>query len=99
MHDWIFLSVVFEWASGRATLRFRSALGEEALVASSVVDLHVPQLNEWGPSVSVNAVKGPFSTNDGRRSLEIEMQSGDVITIVAQSFQMPMPRTSARDVS
>ena len=89
MHDWTFLSALFEWADGRATLRLRSPSGEKTIVASSVADLHVPQLNEWGPSVSVNKLKGPFPAEGGRQSIEIEMQSGDVIRIVASSFLLP----------
>lgn len=89
MHDWTFLSVLFEWADCRATLRFRSPSGEEVIVANSVADLHAPQLNEWGPSVSVNKLRGPFPAKAGRQSIEIEMQSGDVISIVASSFIMP----------
>lgn len=89
MHDWVLLSIVFEWAIGRATLSFDRYRSNEKLVANSVADLHVPQLNEWGPSVCVNEVKGPIVIDSGLQSLEIEMQSGDVIKIVAKSFEMP----------
>jgi hypothetical protein len=104
MHDWTLLSVLFEWRDARVVVLFKSDVGEEQLVAVSVVDLHVPQFKEWRQSVSVNSVRGPLATESGRQSIEIEMQSGDVIRIVASSFEMPnakgrmvasTPRTTA----
>ena len=89
MHDWTLLSVIFEWEDAHVVVRFRSEMGEEKLVAVSTVDLHVPQVSEWGSSVSVNSVMGPVATEGGHQSIEIEMQSGDVIRIVASSFEMP----------
>ena len=95
MHDWTLISVLFEWAIGRVTLSFENHAGSETLVARSVVDLRVPQFNEWGPSVSVNKVKGPFAVDDGLHSIEIQMQSGDIIKIVASSFEMPREQAHA----
>jgi hypothetical protein len=89
MHDWILLSAVFEWDRGKVIITFKSHSGMEVLVAHSVVDLHVSQLNEWGPSVSVNEVSGPFAAGEALQSVEIEMQSGDVLSITAKSFDMP----------
>jgi hypothetical protein len=89
MHDWTLLSVLFEWKTGQVTLSFDTHAGDRSLVARSVVDLQVSQLKDWGPSVSVNEVKGPLTTDNGFQSVEIEMQSGDIIKIIAASFQMP----------
>jgi hypothetical protein len=89
MHDWTLLSIFFEWEAGQVTLSFKSHAGDRTLVARSVADLHVPQLKKWGPSVSVNEVKGPVATGNGLQEIAIEMQSGDVIKIIATSFQMP----------
>jgi hypothetical protein len=89
MHDWTLLSILFEWNSGRVTVSFKSHVGTEVLIAHSAVDLNIPQHNEWGPSVSVNEFRGPFATGAALHSLEIEMQSGDVLRIIAKSFEMP----------
>jgi hypothetical protein len=89
MHDWTLLSAVFEWDSGKVIITFKSHSGTEVLVAHSAVDLHVPQLKEWGPSVSVNEVRGPLAAGEALQSVEIEMQSGDVLSITAKSFDMP----------
>ena len=89
MHDWTLLSVLFEWRDARVVVHFKSGVGDEKLVAVSVVNLHVPKFSEWGQSVSVNGVRGPLVTESGLQLIEIEMQSGDVIRIVASSFEMP----------
>ena len=90
MHDWTLVSILFDWKSARVTLSLRKA-GPElvSIIAEDVIELHVPQLREWGPSVSIDKVKNPIEMK-GRRKLEIEMQSGDVITIVASSFIFPL---------
>jgi hypothetical protein len=90
MHDWTLVSILFEWKSGGATLEFRTDASKSAtLTAHGVSELHIPRLNEWGPSVSVSEVFGPTDRGSGRRELEIEMQSGDRIRIVAASFDFP----------
>ena len=89
MHDWTLISVVFEWSDRKVIVSFKSHVRAEVLVANSVVDLHVPQLNEWGPSVSVKEVRGPLVRSDALQTIEIEMQSGDVLSITAKSFEMP----------
>jgi hypothetical protein len=90
MHDWTLVSILFEWKSARVILEFATGGSKsERLVARGVTELHAPRLNDWGPSVSVNKVAGPTDDASGRRGLEIEMQSGDHIRIVAKSFDFP----------
>src|SRR6266446_715066 len=90
MHEWVLLSIVFDWKLGRLTFSFDTyQAGVVALVAEGVVDLHVPQMKPWGPSVHVNEVRQPPAGPRKRRKLEIEMQSGDIITVTATSFVIP----------
>ena len=90
MHDWTLLSVQVDWETGRAELIFSCYLRDAvSLVVEGLVDLHLPRRHDWGPSVSINTVKGPSATDGGLQALEIEMQSGDYIRIVAASFRMP----------
>ena len=92
MHDWTLKSVLFEWKLARVTISLEGTNALEALlVADGVVGLHVPQEKPWGPSVSVNEVVGPSDAGNGLQKLSIEMQSGDVMTIVARAFQLPKP--------
>lgn len=90
MHDWTLISILFEWESGRVTLEFRTDGAKTAkVVAHEVSELHIPRRNEWGPSNSVNKVRRSSDVASGHRELEIEMQSGDRIRIVAASFDVP----------
>lgn len=96
MHDWTLTTILYEWESAKATLSFRGPRRQSAvIVAGDVSDLEIPHANQWGPSVSVNEVHGP-ATVGKRRRLEIEMQSGDVITITAGSFSLPDPAGKGR---
>ena len=91
MHDWTLLAIKIEWEAGRVESIFSTHLrGSIPLVAEGVAELHMPRRNDWGPSVSVNKVKGPSATNGDLQTLEVEMQSGDCIRIVAASFHMPL---------
>jgi hypothetical protein len=90
MHDWTLLSIFFDWGTGNAALAFRRSGSELVSVqAEGVSNLQVPRMNEWGKSVSVNEVRGPSKDVGGRQTLEIEMQSGDLIKITALSFIFP----------
>jgi hypothetical protein len=90
MHDWTLTTILYEWKTAKATLCFLGPLHSAVIVAEGVSHLDVPHENDWGPSVSVNEVRGLTGSGD-RRRLEIEMQSGDVIAITARSFALPDP--------
>lgn len=90
MHDWVLLSVLYEWKTARVTLSLKwRADGLMLLVADGVSNVRIPQLKPWGPSVSINKVRGPTEEAAGRHRLEIEMQTGDLIEIEAASFAFP----------
>jgi hypothetical protein len=88
LHDWTLLSVHYDWEVSRCTLLLRGPDAEKKLIAENVRDLHVPHRNDWGPSVSINAVTGPTIQGEGAHLLTIEMQTGDEITIVAAEFAL-----------
>ncbi|NOT88644.1 MAG: hypothetical protein HOP03_10710 [Lysobacter sp.] len=90
MHDWTLLSILIDWIAGTATITFRNEKSEEVrLVAEGILDIHVPKREEWGRSVSINDVIGPQCDSDGNISVELEVQSGDLIKLVARSVSMP----------
>jgi hypothetical protein len=97
MHDWVLVSMFFDWHAARVTLSFRQPDGNlAAIVAEGVSHLDAPRFNDWGPSVSVNRLIGPVDADTsarGARRIAIEMQSGDVITVLAASFVLPHPAT------
>jgi hypothetical protein len=90
MHDWTLVTISMLWDPGRVTIEFLdSASVTRTLVAEGVRDLRIPRTNDWGPSVSVNTASPLESLATGAQRLKIEMQSGDVIEIVADQFAIP----------
>ncbi|MDO8388934.1 MAG: hypothetical protein Q7V57_00470 [Actinomycetota bacterium] len=85
LHDATLLSVQADWAQGTAVVVLRVAGQEEPVRvrAVGVTDLRMLRERPWGPSVSVNSARVTGAV------LVIEMQSGDTITIAAQSFEVP----------
>lgn len=87
LHDATLYSLIFEWNTARATLTFRQhGTTHITMVAEEVRELALSHRLEWGPSVSVNAVTGPVNRAAEEKFVEIEMQTGDKICIVAHSF-------------
>jgi len=82
MHDWSLKTIKCEWRDSRVTFVFDAPDTERKIVADGVYDLHIPHANEWGPSIGVNDAQESVAGN-GLKKLSIEMQSGDVITVVA----------------
>jgi hypothetical protein len=90
LHDATLIDVVVEWRSGES--RFTIRLSERAcrtaeIKAQGLRMLHCPRLHPWGPSVSLNEVRH-MNGDEGRQRVEIEMQSGDVIEIEAERFEL-----------
>lgn len=89
MHDWVFLGLSFVWSDGRCYLEFKDSCSNiKKLTAVNVHELSVPRKQDWGESVCVNSVSGPYLKNE-LVTLIIEMQSGDEISIVASEIEMP----------
>lgn len=91
LHDWTLSLVTYDWEESRCALLLDGPETRKELIAQNVSDLRVPHHNDWGPSVHVNAVKGPVSQGDGMYVLTIEMQSGDEISITATEFALVIP--------
>lgn len=85
LHDATLETLSLDWATGRVEVVLRSASGIVILRASGVTHLVCPRLHPWGRSSSVNGVRGPRA-KEGGFIVEIEMQSGDVIVILAGGF-------------
>ena len=84
-HDATLLSVQADWAGGVALVLLRVAGVEEPVKVRAIglIELRLPRKRPWGPSVSVN------SLHVDAGEMRIEMQSGDTISITAQSFEVP----------
>lgn len=81
-HDATLVEARLDWASGSSEVQMRLC-AREATVATlrfeGVTEFSWSRRLPWGESVSINEVRSP---EDG--SIEIEMQSGDVIRILAK---------------
>lgn len=89
LHDASLLDVVLNWGKeASAEVRFRDR-GPRVVTLKSIKTtlLSCPHENHWGPSVSVNEVRGPQSIGNDRQRVEIEMQSGDTIVIEGEGFE------------
>ena len=87
LHDATLLRLAFTWESRclRATIQRN---GTWSLIATRVTAFSTSARHAWGPSVSINEVRGPVSLDDGTARLEIEMQSGDTIVVEAERFEL-----------
>ena len=88
LHDATFASVHIDWADGSAELRLLVHKGKPVVLRAEGLKLiNVPKREPWGPSVSVNEIRGPIPADDGLR-MEIELQSGDTVAIDAEGFSL-----------
>lgn len=87
-HDWTLLSLDFDWAAACVSIRICGPGSvDRKLVAEDVSQLLVPRHLPWGRSVSINGVQVADVSDRGCNSMEIEMQSGDIIRIEAARFK------------
>ena len=90
LHDWTLVSIDTNWLEGRVAISIVNPDHETvSLLAQQFSDLKITKREEWGESVSINKVQGPNILENGNNIIFIEMQSGDVLTIEAASFNFP----------
>jgi hypothetical protein len=85
LHDWPLDRLSLDWKNGDLVLTLDTA----SLVCRGVTAITIPRSHPWGPSVYINELRGPTDTPDRLKSIELEMQSGDVIKVTAQAFEIP----------
>ena len=86
LHDAILETIEINWANSIVVLNLKAFVvnGKNAIPSklefNAVTNLVIPHKSEWGNSSSINSVR--ISNNQ----YTIEMQSGDILTIEAESF-------------
>ena len=90
MHDWTLLSILIELEKGIVTINFKTEFGYEILIAEGIFNLVIPKHDAWGKSESVNRIEEPTQLDNGNYLLNIEMQSGDTITLEAKIIHIPV---------
>ncbi len=92
LHDSTLLGLTLYWSEGEVVLFFQTGMtGLErlSLRARGLHKLCCPRQLPWGPSISVNNIRETESQSiPSLRELTMEMQSGDEIVVVAESFQL-----------
>jgi len=90
MHDWMLIEISLNWEAASVSVVFENQMSlVRTVTATEVVELYVPRKNEWGPSRCVNAIAFDSRPSQQYHSLSIEMQSGDVIRLVAKDINIP----------
>lgn len=87
-HDATFLGADVRWPERVTVLKFRLHPDREVwLRARDFSSVSIPRSNPWGASESVNRLRWEAEAG----VVEVEMQSGDTIRVVAAGFAMEAP--------
>lgn len=87
LHDATLLRVDSHWKSGDVLIWMRVVGGAQAAIKGLETSrFDWCRSHPWGPSVSINRVRGPIQSGASYR-LEIEMQSGDTLVFEAREFE------------
>ncbi len=90
MHDWTLVTIHFDWKSGETRVDFLNEHSDlVSLFTNQTIELYAPRINDWGSSVSVLNISSIAFLENGKNKIEIQMQSGDIIKIVANTFVFP----------
>jgi len=84
--------ITVDWESGTVRIRLSWESEQHDLVATGLRNLKLPHEFPWGPSNWINKLIGLEEIYGGQLRLGIEVQSGDVIEIVAEKFNLPPDR-------
>jgi hypothetical protein len=89
LHDATLVAIHISWETGEVNVDLKTPDGLTVIRGREARKLECPRYFPWGRSVSVNEVReGPHGELDEIHRLEIEMQSGDVIEVVAKDFSL-----------
>ncbi|WP_409307760.1 hypothetical protein [Pectobacterium sp. B1J-3] len=87
MHDWILLSLLVYWGKGELVIKLLDNSSESVVIKANGIRLiNIPKNDKWGESVSINGIIELGRDSDGLERMKIEIQSGDVIEIVAEEI-------------
>lgn len=74
------------WGAGEVTVKLRAMGGPRTIRFREFSWIECPRQHPWGPSVSVNTVVQAVKGDE--TETRIEMQSGDVLTVVARAVEV-----------
>ena len=86
-HDWLLLKIDISWEQSSVTIFLKNTNSELCYIRTEeFFDIHVPKLNKWGKSISILDVQ--LTNNNDKFILEIQMQSGDSLRIIAKTIEL-----------
>jgi hypothetical protein len=91
LHDATLLGLNLRWKEALVEVELLiggDRSGTWLLAGENVRGVICPREEPWGPSVSVNEVRGPLLRKDGYQSIELELQSGDTLIVHAKRFTL-----------
>ena len=89
LHGASLVYLQLDWTSGklRMTLRSTETATRVKIEATNLTSLQCPRRFPWGESIAVKEVRRPVRTKEGEM-LEMQMQSGDLLILIADSFAL-----------
>ena len=89
-HDATLTGISLDWPTKTVDLAVEiEERGTVHIKCRGFVRVIVPREEPWGPSVSINGISEPAKHEIGIWALRVEMQTGDMIEILAESFELP----------
>ncbi len=88
MHDWTLVSLFVNWKESCLVIKLLNNNSVPIdVVLEGIKSVSIPKWEEWGESLSINT----FNVIDDStfKTLEIEMQSGDIIKAIAKNISLP----------
>ncbi len=86
LHDWTLESIEVNWPKRTVRIIVSGLNGKGEILAERFSGLTVPRLQEWGPSTSINTTHGPDKQGEQGCVFNIQMQTGDVIVVIADTI-------------
>jgi hypothetical protein len=86
-HDFTLVRVTVDWADGVVTFELLGPNDQTTLRANGLRRLALPREQPWGRSVSINEFELVEVPGGGLWSAQFEMQSGDLIEVICESFE------------
>lgn len=88
MHDWTLLNIEYTWSSKVLLIKLLNESSSNVTVEfNGVEDFSFTHTNPWGESCSVNEFSQK-TNSDGYITAQLEIQSGDVMSVRAASFSI-----------
>lgn len=91
LHDGVLERITVDWSRQLVRILATSVPGGLLMiVGEGLRDIHIPRREPWGPSRFINGVTVEQG-DDSAVAVRIEMQSGDQITLICESFRVTHP--------